>query len=83
MKIIYGWESADRFQLYVYQYIDNDFVEWWGVDYDFSKALELDSIDDCINHWNSKHASPKDYEHLLNEDHLRFFNAITLQRLMY
>jgi hypothetical protein len=78
MKIKYGWQSGDGKQLYVTQSTGSS----WGVSAFFDEGKIFDTIQDCIQHWLGKHAFPDNYEYLLHEDYLHFFDAKTKQQLM-
>ncbi len=76
-NIIYGWVSGNGDQLFVWQRGKS-----WCVSRDYKEATEFNSVEDCIHHWLNKYRFPREYEHLLHEDHLKFFNAKTKQQIL-
>lgn len=59
----YGWMSGHDVPvgLYVYEYVDENGVEHWGVDRDKDRALRLPSVEACRKHYLSKLAFPEDF----------------------
>lgn len=73
-KFIYGWHSAEGNRLFVYQKPNT-----WGVTNDLEKASAFGSVQDCIDHYLSKHAWPEDYEEYTRNGYLFFINQATNQ----
>lgn len=74
---IYGWRYAgDQHQLYVWEKGIS-----WGVTEDPRQAIVLTSIEECQDHWKSKHAFDGHEQCLIN-GYVQYFDAKTLQMII-
>ena len=77
-KFIYGWQygGKDCYQQYVYQN-----KKTWGVTKNPAEAKVFKSIQECQEHWKSKHW-PGEFENCITNGYLQYFNARTFQMII-